>query len=80
MRGQKDDHGNSEQESGVKYRAVKTGNDLTPIGGMFYWRGRAFSGLIDQAGNALYDNPEDSFADHVGIESSIAMGLIEKIC
>ncbi len=35
---------------------------------MFYWRGRYFSGLVDVAANTLYDDPEDSFADHVGFE------------
>ena len=35
---------------------------------MFYWRGRYFSGLVDVAANTLYDDPEDSFAAHVGMK------------
>jgi hypothetical protein len=32
---------------------------------MFCWRGRYFSGLVCEKCNALWDNPEDSFMDHV---------------
>lgn len=50
------------------YRAKSTGNLLERRPKMFYWRGRYFSGLVDVAANVLYDDPEDSFADHVGFE------------
>jgi len=45
---------------------------------MFNWRGKSFSGLVDEDRNALYDNPEDSFADHVGIQNALKQGLIEE--
>ncbi len=44
---------------------------------MFAWRGRFFSGLVDVEHNALYNDPEDSFEDHVGISES--KELIEEI-
>ena len=56
---------------------------------MFFWRGRYFSGLVSGcgmepvkggekviSGGALYDDPEDSFAAHVWIKSSLDEGLI----
>ncbi len=29
--------------------------------GMFYWRGKYYSGLVCEKCNTLHDNPEDSF-------------------
>lgn len=58
------------------YIAVKSGERLERRSGAFYYRDRYFTGLVDTANNALYDDPEDSFADHVGIESSLDSGLI----
>jgi hypothetical protein len=71
---------------------TKYGKPLFRKAAMFYWRGRYFSGLVTvrkmepfqkdgwfkqvSAGD-LYDDPEDSFAAHVGIKSSIEMGLIQ---
>lgn len=43
---------------------------------MFFFHGQYFSGLVDSEANALYDDPEDSFAAVTGIESSIDKGLI----
>lgn len=33
--------------------------------GMFHFRGATFSGLVCEACNALWDNPDDSFEAHV---------------
>ncbi len=62
-----------------KYISLSTGNELVRKEGMFHWRGRFFSGLVDEEVKALYDNPEDSFAAHIGIESAPGEGLIEEI-
>jgi len=35
---------------------------------MFFWRGQYFHGLMDVERNALYDDPDDSFAAVVGFE------------
>ena len=43
---------------------------------MFYWRGQYFHGLVDVETNALYDDPEDSFCDHVGLHRD---SNIEKV-
>ncbi len=32
---------------------------------MFRWRGTSFSGLVCEACNGLWDNPDDSFEAHV---------------
>ncbi len=61
----------------IIYMASESGNVLTRKSSMFYWRGIWFHGLVDEKNNALYDDPDDSFADHVGIETSISKGLIE---
>ncbi len=66
-------------EGATAYSAANTGNRLERRADMFYWRGRYFSGLIDAEANALYDDPADSFAAAVGIESSLAKGLIQRI-
>ena len=42
----------------------------------FYWRGQYFCGLVDVKANALYDDPEDSFAATLGVPSSIEKRLI----
>jgi len=64
-----------------EYICVKSGNILERRERHFYWRGRFFSGLVDVKNNALYNDPEDSFAEHLGIESldSLKSGLI-KLC
>ena len=62
--------------SGTNYVCVKTGNTLERKANMFFWRGRYFTGLVDVKTNALYDDPSDSFAKHIGIESSLEKGLI----
>jgi hypothetical protein len=53
------------QERGLEYYSVKTGNKLTRRPNCFYWRGRSFSGLVDEKANALYDDPEDCFMEAV---------------
>jgi len=63
----------------MKYKSVKTGNVIEIKERMFYWRNRYFKGLVDVEDNALYDYPENSFADHVGIKSSIDKGLIKLV-
>ena len=35
--------------------------------GMFYWRGRSFSGLVCEQCKSLWDDPADSFAERVGL-------------
>lgn len=35
---------------------------------MFFWRGRVFSGLVCPTCKSLWDNPDDSFEEHVGAE------------
>jgi len=35
---------------------------------MFYWRGKYFSGLVCKECNSLFDNPKDSFKNHVGLK------------
>lgn len=64
---------------GKKYKSVKTGEVLEVLKNKMCWRGRYFSGLVDVKNHALYDNPEDSFADYVGMESSLSLGLIEEV-
>lgn len=59
------------------YTSTKSGNRLERMEAMFFWRGRYFPGLVDVAEKALYDDPEDSFADHVGMQSALAQGLIK---
>jgi len=63
----------------MKYKSVKTGNVLEIKENMFYWRKRYFKGLVDVEEKDGYDCPEDSFADHVGIKSSIDEGLIKLV-
>lgn len=43
----------------------KCGEKLIVLERMFYWRGTYFTGLVCESCNALWDNPEDSFLDHV---------------
>lgn len=62
-----------------EYRVVATGVRLVREPNMFYWRGRNFSGLVDVNKNALYDDPEDSFAAVTGMISSLDQGLIELV-
>ncbi len=56
----------------------REGRQLERRLGMFYFRGQSFTGLVQPETNALYDDPEDSFAEVVGIKSSISSGLIVK--
>ena len=60
-----------------EYIVTSTGEILQRRLGMFYWRGRCFSGLVAPLSNALYDDPEDSFCEYVGLESSLEKGLIK---
>lgn len=61
----------------MNYVCVATGNILERRPNMFYWRGRYFPGLVDVKTNGLYDDPEDSFNEHVHIPKSIDEGLIK---
>ena len=63
----------------VYYRSIKSGNLLVRRPNMFHWRGTFFSVLVDIESNALYDDPEDSFAECVGITSSLNKSLIEEV-
>jgi hypothetical protein len=60
----------------TKYVSTKTYEVLERKAACFYWRGQYFSGLIDVKANALYDDPENSFAAVVGVPSSIEKRLI----
>ena len=44
------------------------GHPLDRRPAMFFWRGRYFHGLVCPVCNALYDDPEDSFEEHVGMK------------
>lgn len=46
------------------------GNKMIVKEKCFYWRGIYFSGLVCEKCNALYNNPADSFMDHVAQSSS----------
>ncbi|MEK0324860.1 MAG: hypothetical protein QQN63_04070 [Nitrosopumilus sp.] len=61
------------------YKSIRTGNLLERRSGMFYWHDRWFSGLVDVEVNALYDDPEDSFMDHVTATTTHNTDLIEKV-
>ena len=56
---------------------VKNGNKLERKPGMFFWRGRYFHGLVTD--NALYDDPEDSFMEHLGFINSLQAGRISIV-
>ena len=43
----------------------KCGGALVATPGTFYWRGQSFAGLVCEPCRALYDNPDDSFFEHV---------------
>lgn len=43
----------------------KCGNKMIVKEKCFHWRGIYFSGLVCENCNALYNNPADSFMDHV---------------
>ena len=62
-----------------KYIFVKTGEILQRREGAFHWRGRSFSGLVATLSNSLFDGPEDSFCEHVGMETSLSKGIIKEI-
>lgn len=62
----------------MRYIRVDTGAELERLTNIFYWRGRYFSGLVDAKNNALFDDPDDSFCDHVGLQSSLQRGLIRR--
>jgi len=61
----------------TEYISTSTGNKLIRKPNMFAWRGQSFHGLVDVEKNALYDDPEDSFAAVLGIDSSLHQGLIQ---
>ncbi len=62
----------------TKYIEVKTGTELERRQNMFFLQqGRYFSGLVSQNEDALYDDPDDSFAAAVGMKSSLDKGLIQ---
>lgn len=63
----------------TQYMATKTENLLEFKEDMYHWRGIDFPGLVDEETNALYDYPEDSFAEHVGIPTALEQGLIVPI-
>jgi hypothetical protein len=62
----------------MEWISVKTGNVLVRKPEMFYFRGVSFHGLVDEKANALYDDPDDSFAAAGGIQSSLELGLISQ--
>lgn len=63
----------------MRYRSTTTGNILKRYPNMMYATGKSFHGLIDEKASKIYDDPEDSFADHVGILSCIKKGNIEPV-
>ena len=44
---------------------TKCGTAMERRPNMFYWRGRFFHGLVCVPCNALWDDPTDSFEQHV---------------
>jgi hypothetical protein len=46
------------------------GHALERCANMFFWRGRYFSGLVCVACQALFDDPTDSFAEHIGMQKT----------
>lgn len=46
-------------------KCPKCARPLVVMQGMFFWRGKSFSGLVCKPCNALWDNPSDSFEKHV---------------
>ena len=48
-----------------KDRIPKCSHQLVRKPEMFYWRGRFFHGMVCEECNALYDDAEDSFFEHV---------------
>ena len=61
------------------YISTASGNRLERKDARFFYKDRYFPGLVDVAENALYDDPEDSFAKYAGIPSSMEEGLIRKL-
>lgn len=63
------------------YASKATGNILIRQEGCFFWKGRYFSGLVDEGCTppALYDNPTDSFCHEVGMLGAVEEGLIYPI-
>ena len=53
----------------------KCGAALERRANMFYWRGRFFHGLVCTPCNALWDDPTDSFEQHVHGEARGAADL-----
>lgn len=63
----------------TKYRSTSTANILERRENMFYWRGRYFHGLVDVKENSLYDDPMDSFNEHLGLQTALKRELIEVV-
>lgn len=61
------------------FKSTRTGRVLERRERMFYWKGTSFSGLVDDVENALFDNPDDSFYAHVGMKTSLDLGLVEEV-
>lgn len=61
------------------YVSTITGNKLERRRDQFYWRGQSFHGLVDVESGSLFDDPDDSFADCVKIQSSLSRGWIKEI-
>lgn len=47
----------------------KCGDTMERRPNMFHWRDRFFHGLVCVPCNALWDDPTDSFEQHVGINA-----------
>jgi len=61
----------------TEYIETSTGRHLVRMEAQFWYRGQRFHGLVID--NALYDDPDDSFAAAAGIKSSLDEGLIAKV-
>jgi len=57
---------NAMGETLKSYACPKCKGRLVRRGGMFYWRGQYFYGQVCSQCNALWDDPDDCFATHVG--------------
>jgi len=43
---------------------------------MFYWRGKWFPALVDVAANNMFDHPENSFYNNLGMKNSVESGFV----
>lgn len=60
----------------MQYIATNNNNLLTNKEDMFTWNGVGFRGLVDESENSLYDHPEDSYMNFIGMKNSVESGHV----